>query len=64
MSERRSPKRDAEIDQLSLGGGKSAPAAFRTQPGPSLPQAYTNRYEIKYLIPGRDLRRVRRNLIS
>lgn len=53
MSERQRPKRDAVIDPVSLGGPVAAKA------GPRLPQAYTNRYEIKYLVAPRDLPKVR-----
>ena len=61
MSNRRHLKRDAAIDQWVFGGGgapngAAAPGALA---GPSLPQAYTNRYEIKYLIAARDVARVR-----
>ena len=61
MSERGRARRDTELDPLSLGGPARAadPAADETPPGPLWPQAYTNRYEIKYLVPARDLRQVR-----
>lgn len=60
MSEREKPRREAPLNQLSLGGGSRAAARQGTAAAPPLPQAYTNRYEIKYLVAARDIAKVRR----
>ncbi|WP_422369141.1 VTC domain-containing protein [Pelagibius sp.] len=60
MSEREKPRREATLNQLTLGGGGAeVTARRRAEAGPALPQAYTNRYEIKYLVAARDLAKVR-----